>query len=137
VAASVASRGTPGAPPPARRLFDRAMQSWKKGEQGQAVLELEELVRAHPEDPLAGAAQFWIGEAYFAVRDYERAAVEYRRSLELAPRGKETPQALLRLGLAYRAQRREPEARATFDQLVRDFPKSEAAVEARRALRER
>ncbi len=121
----------------ARALFDRAMENWSKGEQGQAVLEFEELVQTFPSDPLAASAQFRIGEAYYAARDFERAALEYRKAIDLAPKGKDTPQALLRLGLAYRAQKRESDARQAWSQLVRDFPESDATEEARRALRGR
>ncbi len=126
-----------GASPSARAIFDRATESWRKGETGQAVLDFEELVQTFPGDPLVAPAQFRIGEAYYAVRDFERAALGYRKAIELAPRGKDTPQALLRLGLAYRAQRREADARQAWNQLVRDFPDSEATEEARRALRTR
>jgi tol-pal system protein YbgF len=121
----------------ARALFDRAMENWNKGEQGQAVVELEELVQTFPSDPLAASAQFRIGEAYYAARDFERASLEYRKAVDLAPKGKDTPQALLRLGLAYRAQKRESDARQAWSQLVRDFPESDATEEARRALRGR
>jgi TolA-binding protein len=134
----------PGAPAPpagasssARAIFDRAMESWKKGETGQAVLDFEELAQTFPGDPLVAPAQFRIGEAYYAARDFERAALGYRKAIELAPQGKDTPQALLRLGLAYRAQKRESDARQAWNQLVRDFPESEATEEARRALRSR
>jgi TolA-binding protein len=133
-----AKTGTPGAgAPTARALFDRAMESWSKGEQGQAVLDFEELVQKFPTDPLAAPSQLRIGEAYYAARDFERAAVEYRKAVELAPKGKDTPQALLRLGLSYRAQKRESDARQVWNQLVRDFPDSEVTEEARRALRGR
>ena len=138
----VAKAGPAAAPPAtgplsARALFDRAMDSWSKGEQGQAVLDFEELVHAFPSDALAASAQFRIGEAYYAARDFERAALEYRKAVDLAPKGKDTPQALLRLGLAYRAQKRESDARQAWNQLVRDFPESDASEEARRALRGR
>ncbi len=121
----------------ARSLFDRAMESWSKGEHGQAVLEFDELVQTFPSDPLAASAQFRIGEAYYAARDFERATVEYKKAVDLAPKGKDTPQALLRLGLAYRAQKKESDARQVWNQLVRDFPESDASEEARRALRGR
>jgi tol-pal system protein YbgF len=138
----VAKASTPSAAPAtgastARALFDQAMENWTRGEQGQAVLEFEELVQTFPTDPLAASAQFRIGEAYYTARDFERAATEYRKAVDLAPKGKDTPQALLRLGLAYRAQKRESDARQTWSRLVKDFPDSDASEEARRALRGR
>ena len=72
-----------------------------------------------------------------AARDFERATVEYKKAVDFAPKGKDTPQALLRLGLAYRAQKKESDARQVWNQLVRDFPESDASEEARRALRGR
>ena len=138
-----AKPGPPGAPPAmgsltARALFDRAHgELERRASMGQAVLDFEELVQTFPSDPLAASAQFRIGEAYYAARDFERAALEYRKAVELAPKGKDTPQALLRLGLAYRAQKRESDARQAWSQLVRDFPESDATEEARRALRGR
>jgi TolA-binding protein len=134
--AAAAAAAAPG-PLTARQIFDRAMESWKKSEMGQAVLDFEELVQTFPADPLVAPAQFRIGEAYYAARDFERAAIAYRKAVDLAPQGKDTPQALLRLGLAYRAQKRESDARRAWNQLVRDFPESEATEEARRALRTR
>ncbi|HEX2500242.1 MAG TPA: tetratricopeptide repeat protein [Methylomirabilota bacterium] len=134
---SASAAGPATGSPSARGLFDRAMESWNKGEHGQAVLDFEELVQKFPSDPLAASAQFRIGEAYYAARDFERAALEYRKAVELAPKSKDTPQALLRLGLAYRAQKRESDARQVWNQLVRDFPESDATEEARRALRGR
>jgi tol-pal system protein YbgF len=131
--AGSASAGAPGA----RALFDRGMDNWNKGEQGQAVLDFEELVQTYPGDPLVASAQFRIGEAFYSARDFERAALEYRKAIDLAPKGKDTPQALLRLGLAYRAQKREADARQAWNQLVRDFPDSDATEEARRALKGR
>jgi TolA-binding protein len=101
------------------------------------VVDFEELVQRFPSDPLVAPAQFRIGEAYYAARDFERAAQAYRKAVELDPTGKDTPQGLLRLGLAYRAQKREADARQVWNQLVRDFPESDVTEEARRALRGR
>jgi len=125
-----------GAPAP-QELFDAGLRYFRKGEHGQAALEFAELVRTYPSDALAGAAQFWIGEAYFLDRDFEQAAVEYRKTLDLAPKGKEAPQALLKLGLSYRAGRREALAREAWTRLIRDFPRSDAADRARKALQNR
>jgi len=119
----------------ADELFGRAMEALRKGELGQAILDFEGFLVKHPSHPWAGHAQFWIGEAYFTARDYQHAAVEYQKALDRAPRGDKTPEALLKLGLAYRALKRLDRARDAWAQLLRDFPESEAAQKARSALR--
>ena len=120
----------------AAELFDRAMESYRNGELGQAVLDFEEFVSKYPGNPLTASAQFWIGESYFRARDFENAVIEYQRAIDLAPQSDKTPDALLRLGLALRALKREDRAREAWGRLVRDFPDSEATQRARMVLRE-
>jgi polar amino acid transport system permease protein len=141
VGASTFRRASPGqrqAGPPmsAEDLFDRGMESFRAGELGQAVLDFAEFVDKHRTHPLVASAHFWIGEAYFRSRDFEHAAGEYQKAIDLAPAGERTPDALLRLGLALRSLRREDRAREIWGRLVRDFPESEAALRARAVLRQ-
>jgi tol-pal system protein YbgF len=125
-----------GPPISAEELFDRGMESFRAGELGQAVLDFEEFAEKHPAHPLAASAHFWIGEAYFRTRDFEHAATEYQKAIDLAATGERTPDALLRLGLALRSLRREDRAREVWARLVRDFPDSEAALRAHAVLRQ-
>lgn len=118
----------------AEELFDRGMESFRAGELGQAVLDFEEFAEKYPGHPLTPSAQFWIGEAYFRSRDFEQAAEKYQKSVDLAPTGERSPDALLRLGLALRSLRREDRARDVWARLLRDFPDSEAAARARVVL---
>jgi tol-pal system protein YbgF len=127
---------TPSSAISAEELFDRGMESFRAGELGQAVLDFEEFAEKYPGHPLAPSAQFWIGEAYFRSRDFQQAAEKYQRSVDLAPTGERTPDALLRLGLALRSLRREDRARDVWARLLRDFPDSEAAARARVVLRQ-
>jgi tol-pal system protein YbgF len=142
VGASTLRRAVPagprqaGASVSAEELFDRGMESFRAGELGQAVLDFGEFVEKHRTHPLVPSAHFWIGEAYFRARDFEHAAGEYQRAIDLAPAGERTPDALLRLGLALRSLRREDRARETWARLLREFPDSEAALRARAVLRE-
>jgi tol-pal system protein YbgF len=140
-AATLRRSGPPGARQAgssvsAEELFDRGMESYRAGELGQAVLDLEQFTEKHAAHPLAASAHFWIGEAYFRSRDFEHAAGEYQRAIDLAPTGERTPDALLRLGLALRSLRREDRAREVWARLMRDFPDSEAALRARAVLRQ-
>jgi tol-pal system protein YbgF len=127
---------TPSTPVGPEELFDRAMESFRAGELGQAVLDFEEFVGKNPKHPLVASAEFWVGEAYFRARDFDNAAAAYQRTVGLAPKGERTSDALLRLGLALRALKREERAREAWSRLVRDFPDSEAAKRGKVLLRE-
>jgi tol-pal system protein YbgF len=119
----------------AEGLLERATESLRAGELGQAVLDLEEFLAKYPEHPRATSAKFWIAEAYFRAREFAQAAVEYQKVIDDPP-GDRTADALLKLGLAQRAVRRDDRARETWARLIRDYPDSEAAQRARAALRE-
>jgi tol-pal system protein YbgF len=130
-----ASRGSAATISP-EELFDRAMESFRAGELGQAVLDFEEFADKYPAHPLAPSVQFWIGEAYFRSRDFEQAAAKYQKAVDLAPTGDRTSDALLRLGLALRSLHREDRAHEVWARLLHDFPDSEAASRARVVLRQ-
>jgi tol-pal system protein YbgF len=126
-----------GAPPlAADELFARGMDSFKNGELAQAILDFEDFVARNPSHALAGTAQFLIGEAYYNAHDYQHAAVEYRKVMDMGPKSDRAPDALFKLGLAYRALKRQDRAREAWTQLVHEFPQTEAAQKARLALHE-
>ncbi|MGH7322069.1 MAG: tol-pal system protein YbgF [Candidatus Rokuibacteriota bacterium] len=120
----------------AEALFRRALESFRNGELGQAILDFEDFLAKHPSHELAGHARYWIGEAYFTARDFQHAAVEYRKAVDLAPKSEKTPETLFKLGLAYRSLNRPDRAREVWTQLIRDFPQSDVAQKARGALRD-
>jgi len=137
-AAKMAPAESPRPRPPALtadELFERAGESLRAGELGQAVLDLEEFLAKYPSHPRVTTAKFWIAEAYFRAREFAQAALEYQKVVDAAP-GDKTSEALLKLGLAQRALRRDERARETWAHLIREYPDSEAAEKARAALRE-
>ena len=97
---------------------------------------IKDFVARYPTHPQVGTAQFWIGEAYYNARDYQHATAEYKKAVELAPKGEKAPEALYKLGVANRALRRPDRAREAWAQLIRDYPQSEFAQKARLAQRE-
>jgi tol-pal system protein YbgF len=85
---------------------------------------------------LAASAQYWIGEAYYAQRDYRHALEEFRRVVEMAPSSRSAADALLRIGLAYTNLRENSRAQMAWQRVVREYPASEAAGKARALLRQ-
>jgi tol-pal system protein YbgF len=116
---------------PAEHLFNSAMANFRAQEHGQAVLELTDLITRYPDDALAPAAQLWIGEAYYLQRDYRQALVELKRVMDAYPRSPKVADALLKTGLCRRALGDRPGASAAWEQLVKDYPASAAAGQAR------
>jgi tol-pal system protein YbgF len=126
--APAASRG--GNP---EQEYNAALATFRSREHGQAVLDFIDFIAKHPKHPLAGNAQYWIGEAYWAQRDYRQALVEFEKVSEYGP-GK-APDALVKIGLCHARLRDASRAEQVWQRVIREYPKSEAAGLARSLLR--
>lgn len=81
-----------------------------------------EFLGAHPQDALAGNAQYWLGETYYVRGQYEPAAQAFLQGYQGYPKGAKAPDSLLKLGMSLAAMKKNPEACAALGQLGKDFP---------------
>jgi len=136
--AAAATTPAPGAPSSsnaeADRMFAAALAKLRTGDEGQAALEFTEFVAQYPTHPQAAVAQNHIGEAYYRQRDYKQAMVEYQKTVDGYTQAAQVAEALLRIGLCQRALGDGAHAKSTWEQLVKQFPKSDAARQARTLL---
>jgi tol-pal system protein YbgF len=116
---------------PAEQLYSAALASFRAREHGQAVLEFTEFNARYPQHPLAANAQFWIAEAYYLQRDYRQASAEYEKVAQMNGKSGKVPDALLKIGLCFRALNDPARAGEAWQQLVQAYPDSEAARQAR------
>ena len=100
----------------------------------EAVAALRAFVAKHAHHDYADNAQYWIGEAFYAQKDYARALTEFRAVIEVYPRGNKVPDALLKVGYCYLAMGQGEKARAVLEQVVNLYPKSEPAALAAKRL---
>ena len=143
---TLAPRATPPAPPatggaaapratmPAEQAYAGALKMFRAREHGQAVLDFLDFLARHPKHPLAAAAQYWIGEAYFVQRDYRQAVVEFEKVLEHGLENPKVPDALLRTGMAWQRLRDTRRAVDLWTRVQREYPKSDAARKAESLL---
>jgi tol-pal system protein YbgF len=128
----------PAAPPSrnaeADRIFAAALAKLRAGDDGQAALEFTEFVAQFPSHPQAAAAQNHIGEAYYRQRDYRQAIGEFQKTVDGYTQAAQVSEALLKIGLCQRSLGDPVRAKASWDQVVKQFPKSDAARQARTLL---
>ncbi len=116
---------------PAEQLYAAALASFRAREHGQAVLEFTDFIARYPRHPLVPNAQFWIAEAYYLQRDYRQALAEYEKVTAMNGKAGKAPDALLKIGLCFRALNEPNRAREIWQQLLQAYPDSEAARQAR------
>src|SRR5258705_5809754 len=129
---------SPASPGPrnveAERMFAAALAQLRAGNDGQAALEFTEFVTQFPSHPQAAAAQNYIGEAFYRQRDFRQAAAEFQKTVDNYTQATPVSEALLKIGLCQRALGDAAAAKAAWEQVVKLFPKTDAARQARTLL---
>jgi TolA-binding protein len=150
-----------GAPPPApagtrpatnalqpQDIYQAAYIDFSKGSYALAMAGFREFLRRFPEHPLAGNAQYWIGESHFslarghvnagqadkAAQEMEQAVQEFRKVLANYPRGEKAPTALYKEALALLELKQPALAQQRLEYLVANFPQAEETPLARERL---
>ena len=113
--------------------YRAAVDLVKAGKHAEALTALRAFLAKYPHHDYADNAQYWLGEVFYAQKDYNHALVEFRNVIETYPRGNKVPDALLKVGYCHHALGQPDKARAVLEQVVNLYPKTEpAAIAARR-----
>lgn len=142
-AAPVSAAPAPPVPAPAPTarvptpdaMYATALELFRAGEHGQAVLELLDFLARYPRHALAPNAQYWIGEAYYAQRDWRQALAEFEKVLDQYGRSVKAADALLMMGRCHTNLNEGGRAQVAWERLLQEYPASDAATRARSLLR--
>lgn len=95
----------------------------------------EEALRAfisqHPNDPLVGSAQYWLGETYYVRGQYTEAATAFAEGYKNYPKAPKAADDLLKLAMSLARTNQKQNACVAFAQLDRDFPHAGSAIKER------
>ena len=114
--------------------YRAAVDLVKAGKHDEAVAALRGFIVKYPRHDYADNAQYWLGEAFYAQKDYTQALVEFRKVIEVYPRGNKVPDALLKVGYCYQSLGQGEKAHAVLEQVVTRYPRSEPATLAAKRL---
>ncbi|MGH6865557.1 MAG: tol-pal system protein YbgF [Methyloceanibacter sp.] len=131
--------GVPGAEPPetimaavppadARSLYDQGYADYLRRDYASAETSFRDLVARHPEDPLAGSAQYWLGASYYDRGLYKEAADALLKGYKSYGSGVKAPDTLLKLGMSLAALGQKEAACSTFGELTKKFPNASDGV---------
>ncbi len=92
-----------------------------------AVPAFRAFMNNHPQHELVANAQYWLGEALYAQKDYSGATEEFMQVLKNHKGSPKAPGAALKLGYSFYELRQWDFARRTLEDTVRFFPETNAA----------
>lgn len=113
---------------------DAAMRAYRDGlilfeaeKYPEAILEFSGFLKEFPDHPLAGSAQFYVGDAYFRQKEFKLALDEFKRVLIAYENSPHVPDTLRRMIQAETVLKRDGEVGRHRHMLLSLFPHSPAA----------
>ena len=133
--------GTPGAeaaskpagdPAAESREYEAALNLFKANKIKDAAGAFEAFTKAHPDSTLAPNAQYWLGNAFYALRDCKKAIDAHKLVTSKWPQHPKAPDALANIITCQQELGDAKGAKATTDTLLAKYPDSPAAQAAKK-----
>lgn len=106
----------------ADQLYHAAFKLLQDGDYAGAEREFRAFVQRYPKHVLAGNAQYWLGESYYARRDYQNAMTAFAEGYKVYKSSAKGPDNLLKLGITLAVLGRKSDACAVFSRFTHDYP---------------
>jgi len=114
--------------------YRQAIMLFGGGKHAEARRAFQAVFDADPSGDLADNALFWIGETYFAAKDYTNAVRFYQRVVSDYATQNKAPDALFKIAMAQERTGDLALARRTLQQVIERFPYSSPASSAKAEL---
>jgi tol-pal system protein YbgF len=122
------------ADPEEKRQYDEAVAGLRKGDFAGTSASLTAFMRRYPASGYTDSALFWLGNAQYGLRDYKEAISSFRTMVRNSPDHARAPEALLSIANCQIELKDSKTARRTIDELMKTYPKSEAAQAGKERL---
>lgn len=122
------------AAPPVKDLYETAYGDFVGGKFNLASAEFNDILHYYPDNPLAGNANFYLGEIAYRAHKYQEAIASYDRVLEQYPGNPKVPVSHLRKAQSLIAMQQPDAGARELRSLVQRFPNSPEAAQARTKL---
>ena len=132
--AQAAAPGAPSTPTPTpgpvpagatpEQLYDESVKKLQDGDYAGAERGFKTFIQRSPQNKLAGNAQYWLGETYYARRDYNSALTAFAEGYKVYKTSPKGPDNLLKLGITMSVLGRKPDACAVFARFNQDYPRA-------------
>jgi len=127
--AAAGSGGLPAGAP--AEQYNYALGLLKQADYPAAERALRAFIAQHPDHVMAGSAQYWIGETYYARGKFAEAAAAFAEGYKRYPKGPKASEGLLKLAMSLARLHQKDNACVALAQLDREFPNLPASVRER------
>jgi tol-pal system protein YbgF len=114
--------------------FNAASQQFRNGDFKAAAAAFRNFIAKYPQSPYQPTAQYWLGNALYALRDYKGSTATWQGVVTNYPQHPRAPEALLAIANNQIEQGQKAAARKTLQQLLSQYAGSDAAQAAQNKL---
>ncbi|MBX3628870.1 MAG: tol-pal system protein YbgF [Nitrosomonas sp.] len=117
-----------------KQFYDAAYRQFVNGDYAGAKSQFQTFLEHYPQSNLAPSAAYWIGNAHYALRDFQQAIAAQRNLVSRYPDSAKVPDALLNIASSQTELADRSAARKTLEELIAKYPTSAAAEKAKQRL---
>lgn len=117
-----------------RTAYNVAFDSLKAGKYDDSAQLFMSFLELYPNGVYTPNALYWLGESYYATRNFPQAEAQFRDLLSRYPTHDKASGGLLKIGLSQYGEGKVDQAQATLEQVVSTYPGSDAARTAQDRL---
>ena len=117
-----------------KQAYETALNQFKLGNYQLAITSFQNFMTNFASSELLPSAQYWIGNAHYAMRDYKSAIAAQQLVVKTWPDNSKAPDALLNIASSQAENGDSAAARETLRTLVKRYPSSPAAEQAKQRL---
>jgi tol-pal system protein YbgF len=120
--------------PDEKRQYDDAMELLRKSDFAGTAGALTAFRKRWPSSGYTDSVLFWLGNSQYGTRQYKDAITSFRSLVAATPDSAKAPEALLAIANCQAELKDTKSARRTIDELLRNYPQSEAAQAGKERL---
>ena len=117
-----------------RMAYNDALNNYFNDDFLEAIQEFRILIEREPTGAYADNAQYWIGECYYSLEDFESAITEFEKVFTFDENNK-SDHALFKIAISYQQLGRYMKARESMEHFLSEYPDSELGNQARDFLK--
>ncbi|MCK9559757.1 MAG: tetratricopeptide repeat protein [Candidatus Marinimicrobia bacterium] len=111
-----------------------ALSLHQNGKYEESIELFRKLIAEDRNNDLADNAQYWIGESYYSMKQYQRAVIEFEKVSAFSNTDK-NDDAQYKIGLCYKSTGDREKAQAAFQKLIDLYPRSEFTENAKQLIK--
>ena len=118
-----------------QKLYQQAFDLLRELRYEQAVKAFRTFLDKYPNGRYAHIAQYWIGEANYAQRNFKQAISDYQRLISDYPNSPKLAEAMLKVGYSQYELKSFKDAEKTLNRLIKAYPGTTEASQAKNLIK--